>query len=180
MQSPRIQALRFVGVFVTLILCYSYLADRAWVVGWIHEPLSRVLAGVVALLLRPLGDVTLTGHLIQFDGFRAQIVDACNGVLPTYLYMAAVIAFPCRWSARGWGMLLGIPAIFVINIARIFSLMLLGARRPDLVERVHIDIWQTAVVVLAMALWLYWAERTRRRGPDSAREPTSRDTDVSR
>jgi exosortase H (IPTLxxWG-CTERM-specific) len=163
--SPRGQVLRFVGFFVALVVGYALLAETAWVMRWIHVPLSRALAAIVATLLTPFGEVTLAGEHLRFGSFQAQIVEACNGLLPTYLYSAAVLAFPSRWRDRGWGILLGIPTIFVINIARIFSLMLLGAHRPDLVEKVHIDIWQTAVVILAMALWLYWAERTRRRQP---------------
>jgi len=163
--SPRGQALRFVGLFIALVVGYALLAETTWVMGWIHEPLSRALAAIVATLLVPFGEVALAGEHLRFEGFQARIVEACNGLLPTFLFSAAVLAFPCRWRDRGWGILLGIPTIFVINIARIFSLMLLGAHRPDLVEKVHIDIWQTAVVILAMALWLYWAERTRRREP---------------
>ena len=163
--SPRGQALRFVGLFIALVIGYALLAQTELVVHWIHEPLSRALAAIVATLLIPFGEVTVAGEHLRFESFQAQIVEACNGLLPAFLFCAAVLAFPCRWRDRGWGILLGIPTIFVINIARIFSLMLLGAHRPHLVEKVHIDIWQTAVVILAMALWLYWAERTRRSVP---------------
>ena len=163
MNSPRAQAARFVGVFVALLLLYFWLGESEWAVRNVHAPLSRTLAAVVGTLLRPFGMVTVGGEWLRFESFEAQVVEACNGVLPTFLVLAAVIGFHCRWSSRGWGILLGIPAIAVINVTRIFSLMLLGAHRPDLVERVHIDVWQTAVVVLAMALWLFWAERTRRR-----------------
>lgn len=165
MSSPRRQALRFVGIFLAWVVAYMWLGDTTWALRWLHEPLSRLLAVIITALLSPFGDATRSGEFVQFENFRAQIVDACNGVLPAFLFTAAVLAFPCRWRDRGWGILIGLPAIFVINLARIFSLMLLGAHRPDLVEKVHIDIWQTTVVILAMALWLYWAESTRRRNP---------------
>jgi exosortase/archaeosortase family protein len=168
LDSSRAQALRFVGVFVGLLALYFWLGESDWAVRYVHAPLSRALAAVVGVLLQPFGLVTVGGDRMRFESYEAQVVEACNGVLPTFLFLAAVVAFPCRWSNRGWGILWGIPAIAAINIARIFSLMLLGAHRPDLVERVHIDVWQTAVVVLAMALWLFWAERTRRRETGSA------------
>jgi len=59
-------------------------------------------------------------------------------------------------------MLIGIPAILLINVVRVVSLMILGAHNPDIVERVHIDVWQTAIVVLALGIWIFWAERIAR------------------
>ena len=37
------------------------------------------------------------------------------GVLPTYIYVSAVLAFPSRWRDKAWGILIGIPSILFIN-----------------------------------------------------------------
>lgn len=154
---PRI--VRFCGGFLLLMAAYAALFSTAWVERFIHAPMSKLVAVVSAALLAPFGEVSRSGTNLTLDGFRAVIVEACNGVLPIYIFLAAVLAFPSSWSEKLRGALIGIPAILVINLVRVVSLMILGAHNPDIVERVHIDVWQTAVVVLALGIWIFWAER---------------------
>lgn len=150
---------RFCGVFLLLMALYAATLPSPFVERWLHSPASRLVALVSAPLLSLAGDVAISGTHLRFEGFRAVIVDACNGVLPTWIFLAAVLAFPCSWRDRLEGALIGVPAIFAINVARVVSVMILGSQRPDLVERVHIDLWQAAVVILTMGIWLFWAER---------------------
>jgi exosortase/archaeosortase family protein len=150
---------RFCAGFLLLIALYAATFSTPVVERWIHAPLSRLVALVCMPLLSLFGETALSGTYLEFEGFRAVIVEACNGVLPTYIYLAAVLAFPSGWEDKLRGALIGVPVIFVINVARVISLMILGAYRPDIVERVHIDVWQTAVVAVAMATWIFWAER---------------------
>jgi exosortase/archaeosortase family protein len=154
---PR--ALRFCAVFLLLIAVYAAFFSTPFVERWLHDPLSRLVAVLCVPVLWPFGEVSLSGTTLQFQAFRGSIVDACNGVLPTYIFVAAVIAFPSPWADKLRGILLGVPAIFLVNLARVVSLMFLGAYKPDIVERVHIDVWQTVVVALAMGIWIFWAER---------------------
>jgi len=150
---------RFCAGFLLLMTVYLALFSSSWVVRSIHAPMSRLVAVVSATLLTPFGQVSLSGTDLELDGYRAAIVEACNGVLPIYIFLAAIVAFPSRWSEKLKGMLIGIPAILLINVVRVVSLMILGAHNPDIVERVHIDVWQTAIVVLALGIWIFWAER---------------------
>jgi exosortase/archaeosortase family protein len=156
---------RFCTGFLLLIALYAATFQSPFVMRWVHEPMSRLVALICVPALSLVGEVTLSGTHLTFNGFRAVIVEACNGVLPTYIFLAAVLAFPSSWRDKLSGVLLGVPVIFIINVARVISLMILGAYKPDIVERVHIDVWQTAVVALAMATWIFWAERFARRRP---------------
>lgn len=157
--------MRFCGLFLLLIALYAAVFSTPFVERRIHAPVSRVVALFCLPVLGALGSASLVDTHLEFDGFRAVIVEACNGVLPTYIFLAAVVAFPSRWRDKLWGALIGIPLIFSINVVRVVSLMILGAKRPNIVERIHIDVWQTAVVVLAMGIWIFWVERFVRRQP---------------
>ncbi len=163
---PWVRAVGFCGLFLVLLALYAALFATPFVERWLHLPVSRLVALTTVPVLSLLGEVTLVGTYLTFDGYRAVVVEACNGVLPTYIFLAAVCAFPSRWRDKLWGALLGIPLIYLINVIRVISLMVLGASRPDLVERIHIDVWQTAVVILAMGIWIFWAERFVRRQPE--------------
>lgn len=163
--SPRRLIIRFSALFLFLILCFSTLFSTGPAQQQIHEPLARFIARIVGTLLSPLGQTSIQGNYLGFKGFQVTIVEACNGILPTYIYLSAVLAFPSDWRAKGWGMLIGIPAIFVINLVRVASLMLLGAYRPEIFERVHIYVWQALVIALTVAVWIIWAEKfVRKRG----------------
>ncbi len=150
--------LRFALPFLVLIAAFLALGATATAEQLLHAPLCRMVADVARLPLAVLGDASVTGRVLRFDGFDAVVVEACNGFLPTAIYVAAVLAFPCSWRARAWGLALGVPAIQVINVGRVVSLMILGAYWPALFERVHIFLWQTLVIALTMAIWVGWIE----------------------
>jgi exosortase/archaeosortase family protein len=158
-RAPWLRVVRFSAIFLLLIAAYAVFFSTPWVERYVHAPMSRLVTVVSAAVLSLFGQVTVSGTHLEFDGFRAEIVEACNGVLPIYIFLTAVLAFPSTWPEKLRGVLLSVPVILLINLLRVVSLMILGAHNPDIVERVHIDVWQTAVVVLSMGIWIFWAER---------------------
>jgi exosortase/archaeosortase family protein len=154
--------IRFCLLFLAFIFAFALLTSTRAAERFLHEPLSRIVAALCGLVLSLLGSASVSRSYVTFNGFNAEIVEACNGVLPTYIYLAAVLAFPSRWRDKSWGVLIGIPLIFLINLVRVITLMLLGAYRPQAFEGVHIYVWQALVVALSMAVWVFWAERFAR------------------
>jgi len=156
--NGRREVLRFAVTFLGLVIGLRWLVSLEPVVRVLHEPLCTIIARLAGAILSPLGAVAVQGNRLAFDGFWVIVIEACNGVLPTTIYLAAVLAFPTTWSARLWGVALGVPAIFVFNLARVVSLLVLGAYWPAAFERVHIYVWQILVVALSMGVWIFWAE----------------------
>jgi len=146
-------------MFATILLVCSWISSGDFAREHVHAPLARFLVRLVSAVLSPLGTVSADGANLYFRGFDIEIVEACDGVLPTFIYLAAVLAFPSGWRSKLWGAALGVPAIFAINLLRLMSLVVVGVWRPDLFERVHIYVWQTLVIALSMALWVFWVER---------------------
>lgn len=154
-RNPFLFATGFLGLAVLFQLAASTdFADRS-----VGRPLCSLVAKVAAVVLSPLGRVSLDGTRLGFDGFWVVIAEPCNGVLPTTLYLAAVLAFPSTWRARAYGVLIGVPGIFLVNLVRVVSLMLVGSRWTAIFEDVHVYVWQTLVVALTVALWIFWVER---------------------
>ncbi|MEW6270725.1 MAG: exosortase H, partial [Thermodesulfobacteriota bacterium] len=156
--ATRAASVRFALLFVLLAGALTAIASTDAARVALHEPASRAVAVLTSWPLRLLGDVAAQGDELSFDGFRAVVVEACNGVLPTLIYCAAVLAFPSRWRDKAIGVAIGVPAILLVNVVRVASLMVLGAHWPSLFERMHIFVWQTLVIALAMAVWIYWVE----------------------
>jgi exosortase H (IPTLxxWG-CTERM-specific) len=156
--AVRAASLRFAALFLALAAGLTALASTGLARRAVHEPLSRAIAVATSWPLGLIGEASVRGHELSFDGFRAVVVEACNGVLPIAIYSAAVLAFPSRWREKLVGVAIGVPAILLINVLRVASLMILGAHWPSLFERAHIFVWQTLVIALAMAVWIYWIE----------------------
>ncbi len=156
--NPRRDVLRFAGTFLVLVFVFRWVASLGPIERVLHDPLCTLIARLSGALLTPFGAVLVQGNRLAFDGFWVVVVEACNGVLPTLIYLAAVFAFPTTWTARLWGGAIGIPAIFALNLIRVASLLVLGAHWPSVFEQVHIYVWQTLVVALSMGIWIFWAE----------------------
>ena len=161
--SPGRLSARFCVVFLFLIVLFSSVTSTRLVGVILHERLTRLITALAAPVLSLFGDATASGHYLSFKGFGASVEGACDGVQPTYIYICAVLAFPSRWRDKGWGMLIGIPVIFLINLIRVVTVMVCGAYWPQFFERVHLYGWQALVIVLTMVVWVFWAERFVRR-----------------
>jgi len=162
-------SIRFALTFLFLVLVFAILTASATADRRLHQPLSQLTVFLAAPILGMFGAASRSGTFLTFNGFSALIVEACDGVLPAYIYLSAVLAFPSRVDQKLWGILIGIPAIFTINLTRIITLMMVGAYWPSLFERVHIYVWQALVVALSMAVWVLWAEVFVRPGPAPGR-----------
>jgi exosortase/archaeosortase family protein len=151
--------LRFSLLFIVYIIVFSILLSTDLAQRLLHHPLEIILVNISLPVLSLFGEASAHDNRLLFNGFNAVLVEECNGVLPTYIYLSAVLAFPCAWRAKGWGVLIGIPGIFLINLIRVIMLMVLGASRPEIFDQVHIYVWQALIIAFTGALWVFWAER---------------------
>ncbi len=123
-------------------------------------PLTGIAAHASNLVLNLLGMKThVSGTTIAGDqGFSVNIMLGCNGAYVTAIVVSAVLAFPSTWREKLIGLALGIPGVQVVNLVRIVSLFYIGVNRPDLFDKFHYYVWQTGVIILSMAIWIFWAE----------------------
>ena len=157
--APRREMTRFMMLFCGTAIGLVVLTSGAFARDYVHQPLSEAIARASRWVLSAFGPTRLDGRFVSFRDFSVSVVDACDGILPTCVYVAAVLAFPRPWSARLRGLALGIPSILLINTFRIVTLLVLGAWHRDAFEGVHIYVWQTLLIVLSLALWLIWVDR---------------------
>lgn len=94
-----------------------------------------------------------------------QIVSECGAIELFAIFFAAVMAFPTPFWKRAFGVIVGIPLLYCLNIFRLFCLFLIRAWDTDgkVFHFVHEYIWQTVYIVFVLALWLAWMEYLVRR-----------------
>jgi len=150
----------FLLSFGLWIVLFSVLFQFQWIDQFAVVPMTEATAKISNVFVRGLGfDSHVSGTTItSSDSPGVNILKGCNGAYVLAIFLSAVFAFPSSLREKAIGAGIGIPAVQVINIGRIVSLYYIGARYPDLFETFHYHVWQTIVVVLAMAVWIAWAE----------------------
>lgn len=135
------------------------------------EPFTGWIARASGVSLNFLGQgVTREGTALRSARFAVNIRNGCNGVEAMVIFLAAVVAFPAPWRARGIGLLLGVLVIQAVNLVRVIALFLTGAYFPAWFDSSHTVIWQGLVILTAVLLWIYWARRFASPGSPAAAE----------
>jgi exosortase H (IPTLxxWG-CTERM-specific) len=171
--SSNRRSLAFLAKFLgLLVLLYALVAWNP-VNDAVIVPFTAGIARVSGVLLNLLGEkVSVDGTEIRSGVFAVQIENGCNGVEAALLFGSAVLAFPAPWRRRLLGLLGGFAAIQALNFVRVVSLFWIGTHRPALFSSSHTVLWQSAIVLASVLLFLFWASRSGDRtraagaGPD--------------
>jgi exosortase H (IPTLxxWG-CTERM-specific) len=129
---------------------------------WAQKPawdaLDEWTARLTALSLRMLGtDAHANGKTVQSSLYTIKIIRGCTGIHQIMMFVAAVIAFPCRWRAKISGIGIGGLALLLLTQVRLVSLCYVGRFFPAQFEFAHMVIWQSLVVIITVVLWALWA-----------------------
>lgn len=109
--------------------------------------------------------------------FTFSLVPDCGALPSMSIFIAALIAFPASIRKRLLGLLIGVPILYVINLARLICLAAIGAywkQNPEVFEFAHQYVWQAIYVLIVVGVWLLWVElivkpgNTWRTNPSSA------------
>lgn len=154
------QELTFITLFAVLLGGGFTLISLQPVNDALIEPFTAGVAKASGLALKAIGqDIEMKGTIIRSQRFAVNIRNGCNGVETMIIFIAAVLAFPAPWPARGIGVILGCLAIQAINLVRVVALFLTGAYFPRFFDNSHTVIWQTIVILFGVLLWIFWAHR---------------------
>lgn len=161
----RRAGLRFVAVFIGIVLAF-YIFSQLGVFTKVVAPASMRFSAVTSEPVIRLvdGDVVRRDTVLSSSRGQVDVHFGCDALEPIVYFGAAVMAFPAAWKRRLIGLALGIPALFVLNIARIVSLYFVATRRPDWFDAAHRDIWQPLFIAATLGLWFTWVMLLPRAG----------------
>jgi len=159
---PTVRTFKLKGWIPAILAAAGMLAALIVMAGseTVMNGIQRALALISSGILNLLGQNTVVvGTTLQSTAFGISVVTACTGVFITGLFLIAVVAFPTRWLSKLIGAGIGIGGIFLVNIVRLVSLYFIGVHWPGFLDQAHQLIWQSLLIVIAVALWLLWAGR---------------------
>lgn len=152
----RFQAL-FVLIFGAFYLAFGIIPR---VQLGVINPYTEFLAQAVAAIINLFGaGAVADGARVYSPRYSIDIAMGCDGVEASCLYLAGVLAFPTSWRARMIGLAFGVPLIQAINLIRLVGLYYVGMYFPSVADRVHDYVAQTIVILLSMAILIFWLER---------------------
>ena len=160
--TQRLRSLHHRRIWLSVLGAACMAALLIWIAG--SQPVmggvQRGLAEVTSGVLNMLGHRTVVaGSTVSSGLFGITVVTACTGLFTTGLFLIAVIAYPTGWRSKLVGAGLGVAGIFLLNVVRLVSLYYIGVHLPGLLDPAHQLIWQSVLIVFAVALWLLWAGR---------------------
>ncbi len=168
----RLRAVWAVPTYRFAINFLAYLAMIGLAFPWVRRELgflftaaehgtARVVYEIVSL--SGMRTKLLTSSPTVFlEGFPVTIIEECTGLYEALLLGAAILAYPTSWRKMLMGFAVGYPLIYVLNIARIVMLMVIGRFYPPAFDFLHIYFWQVTMiltVVLVLYVWVRWVVR---------------------
>lgn len=125
-------------------------------------PLQLAVAGNTFHILNAMGiQTTQDGANLAAGSFKFFISEDSTGWKSMLLFAALVIApLGIPWRKRLFGMLIGIPVIYLGNLARVLAIVF--AERSYGLETAmltHDYLWRFGLTLLVLALWLLWLWR---------------------
>jgi exosortase H (IPTLxxWG-CTERM-specific) len=159
--SANRKALLFLFRFALFFgLSYFVFGIAPGIRSGLIKPYTEWLARAVAWAINLLGaGATAEGVTVRSPEFSLQIAMGCDGVEASCLFLSGVLAYPARWQARLTGVALGLPAIHLVNLARLILLYYAGVFLPSVVEEVHVYVAQALVILASTAMLIFWLER---------------------
>lgn len=154
--KDRLPVLKFVLFFFVLAVLFYLLTNGTWFDRF-REPFLVLFTSVSSAILNVFGyQTTAQGSQLSSAGFGVNIREGCDALAPAILFTVAVLAFPGAWKKKIPGILVGLLAIFVLNLVRIISLYLAGIYVPDWFDFLHVEFWQVIFIALTVLVWLIW------------------------
>jgi exosortase/archaeosortase family protein len=143
--------------FIIWLLSYILTRMLGGFVDWSQVSVARE----VAFCLKKLGyTFTMNGSSLLFytkhGGENLLIVPECTGLYTSIIYFSIIGAYPARAGEKIIGLLIGIPAIHALNLARMVFISLILYHKPHLFELFHGYLWQVGFVIFMLLLVIVW------------------------
>ncbi len=166
-RSFRRDFIVFLILFFALWL-FSYLMTKR-IPGFLHgmndphEPgsMQLLVSSELAWVLDRLNYwFTRIGNIFTFHtdhgGERLIVITECTGIYTKMIYFSIIGAYPASIKEKVIGLLIGIPAIHLLNLIRMVVVSLVLFHKRELFGFFHGYFWQVIFVIFMLLLVIFW------------------------
>ena len=148
-------SLIFTSVLGVWLAWYPHIVDTQALGGFLTFT-ARITGATLSLLGAP---VEVAGTTISSPDFSMIIGHECTAVVPAMILFSAVVAYPSRIWQKLSVMGIGLAVLFVLNLIRVVTLYYIGVHAPLFFETAHFIVWQSAIILSVVLIWLIWIGR---------------------
>ena len=84
--------------------------------------------------------------------YALRIAPVCTALTTMIIYFACIVAYPASFGKKLLGLLLGIPALALVNFGRLLLLGYLGYTNQRLFDLVHLYVFQVVFIVFVIVM----------------------------
>jgi len=145
-------------LIVTAVGVAAWALYREAIVGPVVLPLQVLTAQLTLASVHLLGlEGARLGTVVYHpEGFGYEISHGCTGLVPVALLATGILAYRASVAEKIVGVLVGAPALLLLNLVRLVHLYVVGVRRPYWFAPLHQWVWELAVVLATAGLWVAW------------------------
>jgi exosortase/archaeosortase family protein len=156
LKARKSSVVRFLLILSTLLSAW-YILNQVGQFMSAFDSYVAYNAHICASLLHFCGQsVTVSGNEIHSSRCDITIERECTGVEFMILLFALMVSFPASLRYKALGICGAVLTMWIVNIARIGSLCLIGNKQTDLFDIVHEEIWPSLFVLIAIAISAIW------------------------
>lgn len=142
-------------IFVGILGGMAYANEKYPALVEVH--FSRWTAQGTGWIMRLLGmGGAVHGIEIVNPYCRFIIIGECTAYYPMGIFVAAVMAYPCRIIQKLVGFAWGLPVILLFNLLRLVTLCYVFRMYPTFFDAVHILVWQSLMIFFTILIWVLW------------------------
>lgn len=174
--SGKSPIFNFLVRFLGVLLPFYVLWSTAFFKNYVLATWNEINTWLASFVLNIFGAGTeAIGDRLVGPSASLQVFEGCDGIEPTMLLVAGIIAFPAARRHKLRGLLYGSLFILGLNFVRILSLYVVAVAWPAGFEFMHIEFWQVVFILIAVLVWLYWISKS---APQAVPQVTSDDETV--
>jgi len=158
---------RFVMAFA--LSCIGLYALIRLLPPFVTAPINEHTASTLGLVLNSLDiPVSTANDMVSGAGLAFRIIPECTPIFTSGLLLCFVAFYPAAFRDKAMALLMGIPALYLGNLARLVAISIISRYDWRLFEILHVYLGQVFtlfLVLLACVAWLHWLhqkESTRR------------------
>ena len=154
----------FVARFLAILTVFYLIVTFEPVNAHVIVPFTELVVRGATVLLHAIQEpIKVAGTVIHTSGFALDVRNGCNGVEAMLLVAAAMLAFPATLASRLSGLVAVSAGIQLLNLVRVSSLVWLGEHHRKVFDVVHVAVWQSLVILAALAMFVFWSVKFAKR-----------------
>lgn len=162
MQDKKKNLIQFLLIFIGIIALY-YTA-----IGLTSGSLLDSYIKLTAFLSAKFLAVFVKGTYSELSNiiaprFTLVLSFGCEGSEALVIFLAGVLAFPSSLKNKLYGLLIGLPLLFLLNVFRIMGLYYVGINLSSSFDLFHTIIFPVIFILISVIAWVNWIKIIRQK-----------------